>query len=83
MARAANYRLRAAGAILGAQMTWDPLQELIGVEKVWSLALSGRACNGCEPTRLSSRPEEFHLRALPEPCMTLSSHTAPDVRPLP
>jgi hypothetical protein len=33
--------------------------------------------------RLSSRPEEFHLRALPEPCMTLSSHTAPDVRPLP
>src|SRR5499433_1619647 len=30
----------------------------------------------------SSRPEEFHLRALPEPCMTLSSHTAPDVRPL-
>src|SRR5262249_45645159 len=32
---------------------------------------------------LSSRPEEFHLRALPEPCMTLSSHTAPDVQPLP
>ena len=31
---------------------------------------------------LSSRPEEFHLGALPEPCMTLSSHTAPDVRPL-
>src|SRR5215472_1304676 len=31
---------------------------------------------------MSSRPEEFHLRALPEPCMTLSSHTAPDVRPL-
>ena len=34
-------------------------------------------------TKLSSRPEEFHLRALPEPCVTLSSHTAPDVRPLP
>jgi hypothetical protein len=32
---------------------------------------------------MSSRPEEFHLWALPEPCMTLSSHTAPDVRPLP
>ncbi len=32
---------------------------------------------------VTSRPEEFHLRALPEPCMTLSSHTAPDVRPLP
>jgi hypothetical protein len=36
-----------------------------------------------ETTELLSRPEEFHLRALPEPCMTLSSHTAPDVRPLP
>jgi hypothetical protein len=32
---------------------------------------------------LSSRPEEFHPRALPEPCMNLSIHTAPDVRPLP
>jgi 4,5-dihydroxyphthalate decarboxylase len=32
---------------------------------------------------VSSRPEELHPRALPEPCMTLSSHTAPDVRPLP
>jgi hypothetical protein len=32
---------------------------------------------------VSSRPEESHRRALPEPCMTLSSHTAPDVRPLP
>src|SRR5689334_5593622 len=31
---------------------------------------------------VSSRPKEFHLRALPEPRMTLSSHTAPDVRPL-
>jgi hypothetical protein len=32
---------------------------------------------------VSSRAEEFHLRALPEPCMNLSIHTAPDVRPLP
>ena len=32
---------------------------------------------------LSSRPEEFHLRALPEPYVNLSIHTAPDVRPLP
>ncbi len=30
----------------------------------------------------SSRPEEFHLQALPEPCLNLSIHTAPDVRPL-
>jgi hypothetical protein len=34
-------------------------------------------------SRSSSRPEEFYLRTLPEPCMTLSSQTAPDVRPLP
>jgi hypothetical protein len=33
--------------------------------------------------RMSSRAEEFHLRALPEPCVNLSIHTAPDVRPLP
>jgi hypothetical protein len=32
---------------------------------------------------LSSRAEEFHHRALPEPYVNLSIHTAPDVRPLP
>src|ERR1039457_4745320 len=31
---------------------------------------------------LSSRPEESHPRALPDPCVNLSIHTAPDVRPL-
>src|SRR5437763_9135276 len=30
---------------------------------------------------LSSRAEEFHPRALPEPYLNLSIHTAPDVRP--
>ena len=32
---------------------------------------------------MSSCAEEFHLRALPEPYVNLSIHTAPDVRPLP
>ena len=32
---------------------------------------------------MSSRAEEFHLRALPKPCVNLSIHTAPDVRPFP
>jgi hypothetical protein len=32
---------------------------------------------------MSSRAEEFRLRALPEPCVNLSIHTAPDVQPLP
>ena len=48
--------------------------------------IPGRAENICSQRAfrlLSSCPEEFHLQALPEPCMTLSSHTAPDVRPLP
>src|ERR1035441_5197364 len=31
---------------------------------------------------LSSRPEESHPRALPDPCVNLSIHTAPDVQPL-
>ena len=32
---------------------------------------------------LSSRPEGSHLRALPDPYVNLSIHTAPDVRPFP
>ena len=48
-----------------------------------SLAVADHLKDGPKSAALSSRPEEFHLRALPEPCMTLSSHTAPDVRPLP
>jgi FtsP/CotA-like multicopper oxidase with cupredoxin domain len=33
--------------------------------------------------RWSSRPEESHPRALPDPCVNLSIHTAPDARPFP
>ena len=33
-----------------------------------------------EGQRLSSGPEDFHLRALPEPYVNLSIHTAPIVR---
>src|ERR1700682_1241047 len=36
-----------------------------------------------KPTCLSSGPEDFHLRALPEPYVNLSIHTAPIVRPFP
>src|SRR5271170_925135 len=35
------------------------------------------------PCRTPSGPEDFHLRALPEPYVNLSIHTAPIVRPLP
>lgn len=34
-----------------------------------------------ERSRQSSQPEGFHLRLLPEPCLNLSIHTAPDVQP--
>ena len=44
---------------------------------------SGRAAETIGGPSLSSRPGDFHPQALPEPCVTLSSHTAPDVRPLP
>jgi len=36
-----------------------------------------------EMTQRSSRPEESHPRALPDPCVNLSIHTAPDARPCP
>src|SRR3954465_14668545 len=35
------------------------------------------------PSPLSSRPEDSHLRALPDPYVNLSIHTAPDVGPFP
>jgi len=35
-----------------------------------------------EFAKLASRPGEFHPQALLEPCLNLSVHTAPDVRPL-
>ena len=38
---------------------------------------------GHPPLALTSCAEEFHLRALPKPCMNLSTYTAPDVRPFP
>ena len=36
-----------------------------------------------EPLFMSSRPEDSHLRALPDPYVNLSIHTAPYVRPFP
>jgi hypothetical protein len=45
--------------------------------------LTGHAADMPKSTRMSSRPEESHPRALPKPCVNLSIHTAPDVRPFP
>src|SRR2546430_17230012 len=54
------------------------IRTLLEVERT-----SGEAAGCTGPTRLSSRPEESHPRALPKPCVNLSIHTAPDVRPFP
>ena len=53
----------------------------------WWFAPSGRTGQTGHPKNgqmliMASRAEEFHLRALPEPYVNLSIHTAPDVRPL-
>ncbi len=63
--------------------SWPESAEPVSIRKVRSLGSCSRRSDATETARLSSRPEDFHLQALPEPCMTLSSHTAPDVRPLP
>jgi hypothetical protein len=44
---------------------------------------TGQRADMRNPTLMSSGPEDFHLRALPEPYVNLSIHTAPVVRPLP
>jgi len=56
------------------------------IEGFWSLLRSWlRPHRGISqdklPLYLASRPGEFHPRALLEPCLNLSVHTAPDVRP--
>ena len=48
---------------------------------VWGI--SSRVTPNPPPIELSSRPEDSHLRALPDPYVNLSIHTAPDVRPFP
>jgi NAD(P)-dependent dehydrogenase (short-subunit alcohol dehydrogenase family) len=63
--------------------------EVVSLTRRFALELGsyGITVNAVAPgfvrTDLSSRPEESHLRALPEPYVNLSIHTAPDVRPLP
>src|SRR6202035_1727313 len=44
---------------------------------------TGSERRSVKTTQMSSGPEDFHLRALPEPYVNLSIHTAPIVRPLP
>src|ERR1019366_2119562 len=48
----------------------------------WTTTDKGRFWPAMVCPLLSSRPEESHPRALPDPCVNLSIHTAPDVQPL-
>jgi hypothetical protein len=50
---------------------------------VWSLTGEKRRAETLNRSFMSSGPEDFHLRALPEPYVNLSIHTAPIVQPLP
>jgi hypothetical protein len=82
-------------AEIAAELTADPSSEWCayrGHGKItqWQIAALLRpygiypvALHPTKQSSLASRPEEFHLRALPEPYVNLSIHTAPDVRPLP
>src|SRR5262245_54309708 len=83
-------RDRKTGVALRLAPIWSPFNT------AWALNVSSgmsafpplkEAKRKCSPhlrtTLLSSRAEDFHLRALPKPCVNLSTHTAPDVRPFP
>jgi hypothetical protein len=50
--------------------------------RYWTNSGQTSAEGSIDTQRLSSRPEESHARALPDPCVNLSIHTAPDVQPL-
>jgi len=74
---------RSDGAVINASTPPSP---------GWSLSVPAELIRGTvdQPTayfllehQLSSRPEDSHLRALPDPYVNLSIHTAPDVRPFP
>src|SRR5712692_530889 len=51
--------------------------------RLWLAPISAWAARSRTVAKLTSGPEDFHLRALPEPYVNLSIHTAPVVRPLP
>src|ERR1700719_1168986 len=79
--RVRNRRRSKPNTVVIRRAGYGALGRLDRVRGVRFLRLTCRAADGPAQPEMSSRPE-FHLRALPEPCMTLSSHTAPDVRPL-
>jgi len=64
-------------SLIGTQLPCGQQENMPAVEG--KPALAPRCRDGSD---WSSRAEESHLRALPEPCVNLSIHTAPDVRPL-
>jgi len=55
----------------------------VGLFSSTRLTPSRHLATAIERLDLSSRPEDSHLRALPDPYVNLSIHTAPDVRPFP
>jgi hypothetical protein len=66
-----------------AELACHPHRMRSRLRKGYAAELGGPSRLQSSWSESSSRPEEFHPQALPEPCMNLSIHTAPDVRPLP
>jgi len=74
---AAEHVQQAIGSLLRCRIS-----RLMRVN-AFGLAAGRKLCAKMRLSGLTSRPEGFHLQALPEPYVNLSIHTAPDVRPLP
>src|SRR3984893_6693973 len=81
--RVRNRRVSKPNTVVIRRAGYGALGRLDRVRGVRLLRLTCRAADGPAQPEMSSRPEDSHLRALPDPYVNLSIHTAPDVRPFP
>src|SRR6266404_2593933 len=87
--RSGKQRVAARGKAISATGTGSPPTAVAfgkGARHMCSLYVPIKPAVPIEETGrqvMSSRPEDSHLRALPDPYVNLSIHTAPDVRPFP
>ena len=74
---------RSDGAVINASMPLSPGRSFSVPTELIRGTVDQLTAYFLLERQLSSRPEDSHLRALPDPYVNLSIHTAPDVRPLP
>src|ERR1700730_6652778 len=77
--RVRNRRVSKPNTVVIRRAGYGALGRLDRVRGVRLLRLTCRAADGPAQPEMSSRPEDSHLRALPDPYVNLSIHTAPDV----